>query len=64
MAQIPFRFKGYIVNAASADFLRSEGRAEEADALEAMAEFAVQQQIDVLIRQQGQIQRMNMVYTY
>jgi hypothetical protein len=29
-----------------------------------MAEFAVQQQIDVLIRQQGQIQRMNMVYTY
>jgi hypothetical protein len=29
-----------------------------------MAEFALQQQIDVLIRQQGQIQRMNMVYTY
>jgi hypothetical protein len=48
----------------SADFMRSEGRAEEADALEGMAEFAVQQQIDVLIRQQGQIQRMNMVYTY
>jgi hypothetical protein len=64
MAQIPFRFKGYVVNAASADFLRSEGRAAEADSLEAMAEFSVQQQIDVLIRQQGQIQRMNMVYTY
>jgi hypothetical protein len=61
---IPFRFKGYLVNAVSADFLRSEGRAAEADSLEGMAEFAVQQQIDVLIRQQGQIQRMNMVYTY
>ena len=64
LLEIPFRFKGYIVNAVSADFLRSEGRAAEADALEGMAEFAVQQQIDVLIRQQGQIQRMNMVYTY
>jgi len=26
--------------------------------------MAVQQQIDVLIRQQGQAQKMNMVYTY
>lgn len=64
MVQIPFRFKGYLVNSVAADFLRSEGRAPEADSLEGMAEFAVQQQIDVLIRQQGQIQRMNMVYTY
>ena len=64
MAAIPNRFKSYIVNASSADFLRSEGRAEEAQSLEGLAEFAVQQQIDVLIRQQGQIQRMNMVYTY
>ena len=61
---IPFRFKSYLVNAASADFLRSEGRADEADALEGMAEFAVQQQIDVLIRQQGQVRKMNMVYSY
>lgn len=64
LSEIPFRFKGYLVNSVSADFMRSEGRAEEADALEGMAEFALQQQIDVLIRQQGQIQRMNMVYTY
>ena len=61
---IPFRFKGYLVNAVSADFLRSEGRATEADTLEGMAEFAVQQQIDVLIRQQGQVRKMNMVYSY
>jgi hypothetical protein len=61
---IPFRFKGYLVNSVAADFMRSEGRPTEADSLEAMAEFAVQQQIDVLIRQQGQIKRMNMVYTY
>lgn len=64
ISQIPFRFKGYLVNAISADFMRSEGRPTEADSLEGLAEFAVQQQIDVLIRQQGQIQRMNMVYTY
>jgi hypothetical protein len=64
LSGIPFRFKSYLVNSVSADFLRSEGRASEADSLEGMAEFAVQQQIDVLIRQQGQIQRMNMVYTY
>jgi hypothetical protein len=64
MSEIPFRFKSYLVNAVSADFMRSEGRGQEADSLESMAEFALQQQIDVLIRQQGQIQRMNMVYTY
>lgn len=64
LVEIPFRFKGYLVNSVSADFLRSEGRADEADALENMAEFAVQQQIDVLIRQQGQVRKMNMVYTY
>lgn len=64
LIEIPFRFKGYLVNSVSADFLRSEGRADEANSLEALAEAAVQQQIDVLIRQQGQIQRMNMLYTY
>lgn len=64
LQQIPFRFKGYLVNSVSADFMRSEGRQQEADALEGMAEFAVQQQIDVLIRQQGQVRKMNMVYTY
>lgn len=64
LLEIPFRFKSYLVNSVSADFMRSEGRVQEADSLEGMAEFAVQQQIDVLIRQQGQIQRMNMVYTY
>ena len=64
LAQIPFRFKSYLVNSVSADFLRSEGRATEADSLEGMAEFSVQQQIDVLIRQQGQVRKMNMVYTY
>ena len=64
LSQIPFRFKSYLVNSVAADFVRSEGRSQEADSLESMAEFAVQQQIDVLIRQQGQIRRMNMVYTY
>jgi hypothetical protein len=48
----------------SSDFLKSEGRAEEAVVFEQLAEGAIQQQIDVLIRQQGQNQRLNMVYTY
>jgi hypothetical protein len=61
---IPYRFKDYLVNGVSADFLKSEGRADEAVALDQLAEMAVQQQIDVLIRQQGQIQKMNMAYTY
>ena len=62
--EIPMRFKEYLVNGVSADFLRSEGRAEEANIFEQIAEGNIQQQIDVYIRQQGQNQRMNMVFTY
>lgn len=61
---IPYRFKDFLVNGVSADFLRSEGRAEEANVLDQLAEVSIQQQIDVLVRQQGQVQRMNMVYNY
>jgi len=63
-ADIPYRFRDFLVNAISCDFLRSEARFEEAEVLNNMAEIAVQQQIDVLLRQQGQVQRMNMAYTY
>lgn len=62
--EIPARFKDYLVNGIAADFMRSEGRAEEAMPIDQLAEMAVQQQIDVLVRQQGQTQRMNMAYTY
>lgn len=62
--EIPARFRDYLANAASSDFLKSEGRAEEAVVLEQLAETAIQQQIDVLIRQQAQNQRLNMAYTY
>jgi len=62
--EIPHRFKDYLVNGIAADFMRSEGRSEEALPLDGLAEAAIQQQIDVLIRQQGQIQRLNMAYTY
>jgi hypothetical protein len=64
MVEIPYRFKDYLVNGVSADFLRSEGRPEEANLFDQLAESAVQQQIDVLLRQQGQVQRMDMAYTY
>ena len=62
--EIPARFRDYLANSVSADFLKSEGRIEEAVTLEQLAEAAIQQQIDVLIRQQAQNQRLNMAYTY
>jgi len=62
--EIPARFRDYLANSVSSDFLKSEGRSEEAVMLEQLAEASIQQQIDVLIRQQGQNQRLNMVYTY
>jgi hypothetical protein len=61
---IPYRFKDFLVNGVTADFLKSEGRTDEGVVFDQLAEQAVQQQIDVLIRQQGQIQKMNMAYTY
>lgn len=61
---IPHRFKDYLVNGVSADFLKSEGRTEESVVFDTLAEMAIQQQIDVLIRQQGQNQKLNMAYTY
>ncbi len=61
---IPYRFKDFLVNGISADFLKSEGRTDEGIAFDQLAEIAVQQQIDVLIRQQGQNQKLNMAYTY
>lgn len=62
--KIPARFRDYLSNSVASDFLKSEGRSEEAVMFEQLAEASIQQQIDVLIRQQGQNQKMNMVYTY
>lgn len=64
ISAIPYRFKDYLVNGVSSDFLKSEGRTDESVVLDQLAEMAVQQQIDVLIRQQGQVQKMNMAFTY
>lgn len=64
IVEIPYRFKDFLINGVSADFLRSEGRMEEANVFDQLAENSIQQQIDVLLRQQGQVQRMDMVYTY
>jgi len=64
VVEIPYRFKDFLINGTSADFLRSEGRADEANIFDNLAEVSVQQQIDVLLRQQGQVMRMDMAYTY
>jgi len=64
LVEIPYRFKDYLINGVSADFLRAEGRPEEANIFDQLAEAAIQQQIDVLIRQQGQVKGMDMLHTY
>jgi hypothetical protein len=64
MVEIPHRYKDYLTNGIASDIMRSEGRFDEAGVYEGLAEAAIQQQIDVLVRQQGQIQRMNMIFTY
>ena len=64
LLEIPYIFKNYMVNGMAADFLKSEGRLEESANLDSLAEFFVQQQIDQLVRQEGQVQKMDMVYTY
>jgi len=64
IVEIPARFRDYLTNSVSSDFLKSEGRTEEAVVFEQLAETAIQQQIDILVRQQGQVQKLDMVYTY
>jgi len=46
-----------------ADYLRSEGQYEQASVAEADAEGVKAQEVDKIVRQEGQVRRMN-VYTY
>jgi hypothetical protein len=61
---IPDLFKDFLINAMHADWLKSEGQFELAMAAEQLAEKGTQDAIDKVLRQEGQVQRMNMQYTY
>ena len=61
---IPDLFKDFLINAMHSDWLKSEGQFEAAMAAEQMAEKGMQDAIDKVLRQEGQVQRMNMQYTY
>lgn len=61
---IPDLFKDFLINAMHADWLKSEGQFEIAMAAEQLAEKGTQDAIDKVLRQEGQVQRMNMQYTY
>jgi hypothetical protein len=61
---IPDLFKDFLINAMHSDWLKSEGQFEVAMAAEQLAEKGMQDAIDKVLRQEGQVQRMNMQYTY
>jgi hypothetical protein len=61
---IPDLFKDFLINAMHSDWLKSEGQFELAMAAEQLAEKGTQDAIDKVLRQEGQVQRMNMQYTY
>lgn len=60
---IPYFTGEYITRGVLADYLRSEGQYEQASAAEADAEGVRSQEVDKVVRQEGQVRRMN-VYTY
>lgn len=60
---IPYFTGEYITRGVLADYLRSEGQYEQASVAEADAEGVKAQEVDKIVRQEGQVRRMN-VYTY
>jgi hypothetical protein len=61
---IPDLFKDFLINAMLSDWLKSEGQFEAAIMADQLAEKGIQDAIDKVLRQEGQVQRMNMQYTY
>jgi hypothetical protein len=61
---IPYLFAGYAARGAYADWLRSELQIEAAQVAEAESEKVLADTVDIVIRQQGQVNRINMNRTY
>ena len=63
IVQIPYIFQGYLIRGVHADYLRATGNSELAAAADADAEAVLMMEADKLLRQQGQVKRLN-VFTY
>ena len=61
--QIPYFMGEYLIRSSLADYLRSEGQFEQSQLAESDAEGARELEVDRVLRQEGQIPRLNM-FTY
>jgi len=57
---IPYTFRGYLIQAGYADWLRSDGQADKAGSEEGNAMGYLEMEADKFQRQQGQVPRFNM----
>jgi len=61
--EVPYIFQGYLIRGAFADYLRATGNNELAAMADRDAEAVIAIEADKLLRQQGQVKRVN-VLTY
>lgn len=59
IVQIPRLFGSYLIHGVHADYQRSQGQTELATAAEADAQTSLDQALDQVLRQQGQVRRIN-----
>lgn len=64
IVQIPYIFASYAARGAFADWLKSELQLEAAQVAEAEAQNTLTEAIDIILRQQKQVNRINMNRTY
>jgi hypothetical protein len=62
--EIPHVFAHYLTRAIFADYLRSDGQFDSARIAEAEAQAFIDEEIDKIARQQGQIRRINFINPY
>lgn len=64
IVQIPYLFASYAARGAFSDWLKSELQLEAAQVAEAEAQNTLTEAIDIVLRQQKQVNRLNMNRTY
>lgn len=62
--KIPYIFGNYVSRAVFGDYLRSEGQFDSARIAEAEAKSFLDMEIDKIVRQQGQVQKINFIQPY
>lgn len=64
IVQIPYNFSAYAARGSFADWLKSELQLEAAQVAEAEAQNSLVEAVDIILRQQNQVNRINMNRTY